>query len=442
VSDRHAIIVVDLGYGDAGKGSIVDYLAREHGAHTVVRFNGGPQAGHNVVTPEGRHHTFAQFGSGTFVPGVRTLLSRFMLIEPYALFNEARHLEEIGVAGPFERLVIDERCAVITPAHQAANRLRELARGARAHGTCGLGIGETMADLAIAPKGVLRAGDLRDRAKVRQRLLIASGLKLVECEKAIAATRDMPQAKPCVATLRDPAWIDVAADNYAALAERAAIVTPAQSAGILNASGTIVFEGAQGVLLDEDYGFHPHTTWSRTTTANADFLLDEAGYEGTRRRIGVARSYATRHGAGPLVTEEPSLRASLPEPHNRDDGWQGPFRVGSIDLVAMRYAMSVCRVDELAITHLDRLAALPRKVCTAYSNAGEAIVMLDAPEPDNLNHRARFTEDLRDCRPIFSALKGSIPEDFIALMESQTGKPVRITSFGPTAGDKQQRDCG
>jgi adenylosuccinate synthase len=437
-ASAQAIVVVDLGYGDAGKGTIVDYLVREHGAHTVVRFNGGPQAGHNVVTAEGQHHTFAQFGSGTFVPGVRTLLPRFMLIEPYALFNEAKHLAEIGVADAFERLVIDARCPVITPAHQAANRLRELARGKEAHGTCGLGIGETMADLLVAPQLVLRAGDLRDRAKVRQSLLLTSGLKLVECERAIAATRSMPQAKACVATLRDPAWIDVAADNYAALAERARIVSPVEVNGMINGAGTIVFEGAQGVLLDEDHGFHPHTTWSRTTTTNADFLLDEAGYKGKRRRIGVIRSYATRHGAGPLVTEEPQLRTSLPESHNCDDGWQGAFRVGLLDLVATHYALSVCRVDELAVTHLDCLPALQQKVCTAYSNKGETIMTLDAPEPRNLDHRARFTEYLRNCQPIHSTVKGPTSEDFVAIIESQTGKAVGITSFGPTARDKKR----
>src|SRR3954462_3394351 len=120
---RKAIIVVDLAFGDCGKGTIVDFLTRQYEAHTVVRFNGGPQAGHNVVTADGRHHTFAQFGSGSFVPGVRTLLSRFMLIEPYALLNEAAHLEQIGVPDPMSRLFIDGRCLVITPPQQAANRL-------------------------------------------------------------------------------------------------------------------------------------------------------------------------------------------------------------------------------------------------------------------------------------------------------------------------------
>ena len=92
MTDRHAIVVIDLAFGDCGKGTIVDFLARRHDVHTVVRFNGGPQAGHNVVTPDGRHHTFSQFGSAMFLPGVRTVLTRFMFIEPYAILNEAAHL--------------------------------------------------------------------------------------------------------------------------------------------------------------------------------------------------------------------------------------------------------------------------------------------------------------------------------------------------------------
>jgi adenylosuccinate synthase len=418
-----ALIVVDLGYGDAGKGTIVDYLTRERGAHTVVRFNGGPQAGHNVVTPDGRHHTFAQFGSGTFVDGVKTVLSRFMLIEPYALLNEAKHLEEIGVGDAIDRLIIDARCPVITPAHQAANRLRELSRGPAAHGTCGLGIGETMADLAAGAADVIRAGELRDSHVLRQKLRATADRKLAEC-------RPMLRAWPSeAATLSDPAWIDVAVGNYALLADRAAIVLPDEIHRLLNEPGTVIFEGAQGILLDESFGFHPHTTWSTTTTANAQTLLDETGFVGTRERIGVLRTYATRHGPGPFVTDDPGLRDVLPEQHNRDDGWQGRFRVGPFDLVATRYALSVCPVDSLAITHADRLPQLPPRACGAYACAGERIENLAAPAPADIEARTRLTKLLGECRPIYTPSA----DDFFQFLRSELRTPIRITSSGPTA---------
>src|SRR5579884_2426180 len=94
---RRAICIADLGFGDAGKGTITDYLCRRLNAHTVVRYNGGPQAAHTVVTSDGRYHTFSQFGSGTLVPNVKTLLSRFMLINPLHMLKEERHLRELGV---------------------------------------------------------------------------------------------------------------------------------------------------------------------------------------------------------------------------------------------------------------------------------------------------------------------------------------------------------
>ncbi|TDB72357.1 adenylosuccinate synthetase, partial [Actinomadura sp. KC216] len=154
------VIVVDLGFGDAGKGTVVDHLCStrpaflggrpprppgERGVATVVRFNGGAQAAHNVVLDDGRHHTFAQFGSGTFTPGVRTHLSRFMLVDPLALAAEADHLRALGVADALDRLTADRDALLTTPYHRAANRARETARGAARHGSCGMGIGETVA---------------------------------------------------------------------------------------------------------------------------------------------------------------------------------------------------------------------------------------------------------------------------------------------------------
>ncbi len=137
-----AFVVVDLGFGDSGKGLLTDFLARRTGASVVVRYNGGAQAGHNVVTSDGRHHTFAQFGAGSFVPGVRTFLSRHVIVHPTALLFEGRALEEKGVGDVFSRLRVSEAARVITPFHQAANRLRELARGEARHGSCGVGVGE------------------------------------------------------------------------------------------------------------------------------------------------------------------------------------------------------------------------------------------------------------------------------------------------------------
>ena len=125
--------VLGLGFGDCGKGHFVDALTRRWQAHTVVRFNGGAQAGHNVVTPAdansaARHHTFSQFGAGTLVPRVRTLLLDPMIVHPTALLVEAEVLGKIGVQDAMSRLTIDARCRITTPFHQAAGRLRELLR--------------------------------------------------------------------------------------------------------------------------------------------------------------------------------------------------------------------------------------------------------------------------------------------------------------------------
>src|SRR5512138_457863 len=161
--EKTAIFVADLGYGDAGKGSIVDYLTRVTNAHTVVRYNGGAQAAHNVITPDGRHHTFSQFGSGTFVPGTRTHLSRFMMVHPLAMLAEERHLRSLGVRDAFPRLSIDREALVTTPFQQSANRLKEMARGDGRHGSCGMGVGETMSDWLKYDRQVLFAGDLESR---------------------------------------------------------------------------------------------------------------------------------------------------------------------------------------------------------------------------------------------------------------------------------------
>ncbi len=170
-----AYIVVDLGFGDSGKGLLTDFLARRFKAGVVVRYNGGAQAGHNVVTPNGRHHTFSQFGSGTFIPGVKTYLSKHVVIHPGALLIEGNILEGLGVSNAFSRLRLSDQCLVITPFHQAANRIREMVRGKNRHGSCGVGVGETVEDALLNAENRVLAGDLVKPVRLRRKLRSNSG---------------------------------------------------------------------------------------------------------------------------------------------------------------------------------------------------------------------------------------------------------------------------
>ncbi|MBO2446303.1 adenylosuccinate synthetase [Actinomadura barringtoniae] len=402
-------IVVDLGFGDAGKGTVVDRLSSRglEPVHAVVRFNGGAQAAHNVVTPGGRHHTFAQFGSGTFTPGVRTHLSRFMMADPLALAAEAAHLRDVGVPDALDRLTVDRDALLTTPYHRAAGRARELARGAARHGSCGMGVGETAA-YALAYDDAPRAGDCLSPARLRRRLTALRDW----CREAFPES-ELPPVEDC-------------ADAFVAFGERVRIVDGTHLHGLLRA-GNVVFEGAQGVLLDEWHGFHPYTTWSTTTFANAETLLAEAGESATR--LGVLRAYATRHGPGPFVTEDKVLTGALPDPHNGTGRWQGSFRVGHLDLVALRYALDVVGgVDELAVTHLDVARARPDlMVCRAYEGMGP----LQAGPPGDLARQEALTGRLLTARPVLEPLG-----DPVRVIEEASGAPVTLESYGPTSSDK------
>lgn len=452
-SARHALLVVDLGYGDAGKGSVVDYLTRQHRAHTVVRFNGGAQAAHNVVTSE-HHHTFAQFGSGMLVPGVQTYLSRHMLVEPYAMFNEADHLEAIGVSDPFARTWLDMQALIITPYHIAANRLKELARGDNRHGSCGMGIGETMADATTQPDLVLHAGDLMDWARVSKKLRAVRDAKYAEIEPLL---RDLPHDK-AVQQAREvfdvADIVGAAADNYAVLARMLNMTDEAEARRIFDQPGVMVFEGAQGVLLDEWYGFAPYTTWSTTTFANALGLLRAFDYGGDVTRLGVLRAYMTRHGAGPFVTESADLTARLPDAHNVTSPWQQSFRVGHFDAVAARYALDATEgADALVITNLDRLMTLSSwQFCDAYQlsapapdsmfeQEGTRIRGIRVQRPPDLAHQAELTHWLQRCTPEYRSLPGEVRnlERYLSWIAHTLGLPIAITSHGPAAADKRQR---
>lgn len=426
-----ALIIADLGFGDAGKGQLTHHLTRTEGAHLVVRYSGGAQCGHNVVTEDGRHHAFAQVGAGSFVPGVATHLSRFVVLHPGALAVEAAVLADKGVPGVLERLTVDPRAVVTTPFHQAAGRLRELARGAGRHGSCGVGVGETRQDEEEGQES-LRAEDLVGDGLEARLLAIQERKRAALAPLREAATSDA--AGPEWRILDEPQvarrWIEQLRPLALQLVEDEARLSEAL------ARGPVVFEGAQGVLLDERLGFHPYTTWTCTTFANAQALLRGLGAEEVR--VGVLRAYQVRHGPGPLPTEVAG-GLGLPEPHNPSGPWQGAFRAGWLDLVLTRYALAAAGgVDHLALTHLDRVGALAApQVCVGYRiDPRDADVLglgpLDAlplAADPSLAHQARLGGALGRVAPILAPLGPDIP----GRLAEALGAPVTYRGTGPSA---------
>lgn len=427
---NRAIITVGLQFGDEGKGSIVDYLTRKYKAKTIVRFNGGGQAAHNVVTPKGEHHTFSQFGSGTLAGDVTTFLSKFMLVDPLAMLTEARHLMDLGVSDPFGRMVIDENALVVSPYQRAANRLREIARGDGRHGSCGMGIGETMADNDVDPSFCLRMRDLNYFSVTAEKLRFIQQTKRQQLS-LFDALRNKHTAQAW-ATIEDGNALEFAS-TFCDLGRMVHIV-PSAYLGETMHGGTTIFEAAQGVLLDERYGFHPYTTWSTTTAKNALTLLAENNYQGNVIKLGIARAYTTRHGPGPFPTEDLSL--DIPEQHNCFNAWQRNFRVGWSDAVLLNYAVAACGgIDYLAITNQDRISNLDAKIAVRYLDKGrliEAFRLLIDPNP-SIGRQATLAIDLERYRPIYeTVLSGHLPD---ALSE-QLSVPVGIVSHGPAANDK------
>lgn len=424
---REVSIIVGLGYGDEGKGSIVDYLARRTQTSLVVRYNGGAQAAHNVITPEGQHHTFAQFGSGSFLPGSATLLSKYMLVNPLNLYTEGRHLAEIGVPNVWDRMFIDERAKIITPWHVMANRAREKARGENRHGSCGQGIGETASD---ALNGFYVT--LEDLLKSPEEL--KAELKSIREFKKAQLASEIGDWQPDQNPEEEEEYLNKIVSLYMTLPETVHIVGDDEIEILFEKPEQVIFEGAQGVLLDENYGWHPYTTWSNTTKYNAEQIMLDYGCTGDKvKTIGVTRAYATRHGNGPLPTE--NNQTGGVEAHNVRDKWQGEFRIGAFDGVTFQYALIASGgVDELAVTCLDQVLN-EQYICTSYYHEATqtSVTSIDFREQPDLQRQEKVGKFLMDVDPMYNVLEG--PDQLILWLSQLV--PVNIISIGPTANDKE-----
>lgn len=441
-----AYIVVDLGFGDAGKGLLTDFLVRQCNAGLVIRYNGGAQAGHNVVTADGCHHTFSQFGSGTFVPDVKTYLSRHIVVHPTALLLEGNVLEQKGVLNPFSRIRISDQALVITPFHQAANRIREIIRGSNRHGSCGVGVGEAVEDALLYPSNCIRAGDLNTPSLLRRKLQTIQKKKR---EQVIRLHEDFPNetAREFEVFERDDV-IDIWISSIDRIRKLGLVVSDLVLRQWLRETDSVVFEGAQGVLLDEDAGFHPFTTWSRCTSANALEIINEYIPTSSVFRIGVMRSYALRHGPGPLPTETDELASKISE-HNSFNEWQGRVRYGWFDMVLARYALRVTGgVDTLMITHMDILPHLKTwKYCMGYLDRYDSHYLPDKSVISNdvlkdlhvspylsVEQRGKITNLISSVTPVIKACRPN-EGNVLRKIELLLGQSIGIVSRGPSAAN-------
>lgn len=439
----HIILTVDLGYGDSGKGTMVDALARNKPTELVVRYSGGAQAMHNVITPDGNHHAFSQIGSGTLVPGVKTYLGPKMLIDPNKILVENRFIQKHSVTDALSRLYIDRKAPVITEFNVVINQTREFERQHNRHGSCGMGIYETRIDSRTYGEEMLFAEDMLNLPRAKQKLLFFREEKLKVLKRDfphLFGERIHPGAQRAYNIFVHDQFIEETLSIYSRLASLAHITDSQILKDALATDKQVIFEASQGVLLDEDYGFLPHVTGSDVTTRSAHELLDSVDSKDPRYTLGIVRAYMSRHGAGPMVTEDVSLGAHITEPHNSSNHpWQGVFRFGWFDPLAINYAIAANKgVDGLAVTCLDQVQPLSEyKYATAYKNEdGSRVTEITLLEGADDAERLELTRKIQQYTPEYA----SIPVDtknILNVIGETCATPIAATSAGRTALEKE-----
>lgn len=424
---KRNVVVVGTQWGDEGKGKIVDLLTEKVAA--VVRFQGGHNAGHTLVI-DGQKTVLHLIPSGILREHVDCLIGNGVVLAPDALQKEVEKLEASGLAVR-NRLKISDACPLILDYHVAIDQARERARGNLAIGTTGRGIGPAYED-KVARRG-LRAGDLKDLPKFKQQLaeiVTYHNFMLTEYYQGEAVDFDSLWEK-CQA--------------YAALIIPMLTDVPALIAKLNDEGKSLLFEGAQGTLLDIDHGTYPYVTSSNTTAggaaAGAGIGPTELDYV-----LGITKAYATRVGGGPFPTELVySVAEDEGDPVGKELGQRGfefgattgrQRRCGWFDAVALRRSAQINGLTGICLTKLDVMDELAEvKVCTAYRYQGQR---LDLPPAS--------ADEYAQCEPVYETLPGwqsstvgiaswaALPkaaQDYIRFLEQVVGVPVTILSTGP-----------
>ena len=412
------VILIGAQWGDEGKGKIVDLLT-EH-IDAVARFQGGHNAGH-TLTINGNKTVLHLIPSGAMRAHAECLIGNGVVVSPEALLKEIRELEGAGIRIR-NRLMVSEACAVVLPVHSALDIAREKKRGKDAIGTTGRGIGPAYEDKA-ARRGIRFAELFKDNFAERlEALLEYHNFALTKYYGA------------------DAVDFKKTLDEYAAVSQELASLSGdvANRLHELRAAGkSIVFEGAQGLLLDIDHGTYPFVT-SSNTSAGAAATGTGIGPLDIDAVLGVTKAYTTRVGAGPFPTELKDETGALLAERGHEFGatTNRPRRCGWLDIAALKRAIQVGGINTLCITKLDVLDTLENvKLCTSYK--------LDGKDQALLPYGA---DELEKCEPVYETLPGwqsstrgvtnwdklpAAAKALVVRIEELVGLPAAIISTGP-----------
>lgn len=415
----NTVVVIGTQWGDEGKGKIVDLLTDQ--AHAVVRFQGGHNAGHTLVI-DGEKTVLHLVPSGVLREHVKCLIGNGVVLSPEALLKEIKELEASGVPAR-ERIVISESCSLILPYHIALDQARELARGKKAIGTTGRGIGPCYED-KVARRGI-RLGELMDAEVFAKRLREVLDYHNFALEHYFKV---------------EPVDYQQVLDEALLQAEEIRSMV-GDVPGILHEmreqGECIMFEGAQGALLDIDHGTYPYVTSSNTTAGGAAAGAG-VGPCDLEYILGIVKAYTTRVGAGPFPTElDDACGQHMGERGHEFGATTGrKRRCGWLDMVSLKRSLKINSVTGLCITKLDVLDGLDTlKIAVAYQYKGQQV-----------NVPPAGADNFEACEPVYIEMPGwqestvgaqsyddlpSAATDYLDKIQALSGVPIDIISTGP-----------
>lgn len=411
-------VIVGGQWGDEGKGRIIDLLAEK--ARVVVRFSGGDNAGHTVVNPHGEFRLHL-VPSGIFYPLVTCIIGSNVAINPAVLLEEMDDLKYHGI--DINRLFISDRAHVIMPYHILLDGLEEERRGKGAIGTTLRGIGPVFAD-KVARLGI-RAGDLLDKGALLNRLK-----SVLEIKNAILTK--VYEVSPLVLEEVHQQYCHYGEQLAALIQETDSIISEA-----VTKDEPVLLEGAQGALLDPDFGTYPYVT-SSSPLAAAGCIGAGLGPRRIDRVLGIFKAYNTRVGAGPMPTELKDEIGDLIRKKAHEYGARTgrPRRCGWFDAVAGRFSVRINGLSDMALTHLDIYDGFHSiKICTAYRFNDEIltsfpsdIAILDKCQPiyEELDGWQESVSGIRDFEKLPVAAR-----KYMSRLEDLLSCPISLVSTGP-----------